>query len=106
MARFGARVRGDATGARGIQGGGPVGRSEPPRVAPGMRPYRLGTMPGATMYTDITETIGDTRLTRLNRLGAGLPARIAVKHEGLNPFNSVKDRIGAAMIRDARSARG
>jgi cysteine synthase A len=32
---------------------------------------------------------------------AGLSGRIAVKHEGFNPYNSVKDRIGAAMVDDA-----
>ncbi len=53
------------------------------------------------IYRDITETMGDTPLIQLNRVGAGLPARIVVKHEGFNPFNSVKDRIGAAMIDDA-----
>jgi cysteine synthase A len=37
----------------------------------------------------------------LNRLGSGLAGRIVVKHEGYNPFASVKDRIGAAMINDA-----
>jgi len=45
--------------------------------------------------------MGDTPLIQLNRVGAGLPGRIVVKHEGFNPFNSVKDRIGAAMIDDA-----
>ncbi len=53
------------------------------------------------IYGDITETVGDTPLIELKRVGAGLPARIAVKHEGFNPFNSVKDRIGTAMIDDA-----
>jgi cysteine synthase len=53
------------------------------------------------IYQDITETVGNTPLIRLNRLSAGLPGRIAIKHEGYNPFNSVKDRIGAAMINDA-----
>jgi cysteine synthase A len=53
------------------------------------------------IYRDITETMGETPLIQLNRVGAGLPARIVVKHEGFNPFNSVKDRIGAAMIDDA-----
>jgi cysteine synthase A len=53
------------------------------------------------MYRDITETMGETPLIQLNRVGAGLPARIVVKHEGFNPFSSVKDRIGAAMIDDA-----
>jgi cysteine synthase A len=54
-----------------------------------------------TIHSDVTDTIGNTPLIRVNRLGAGLPGRIAVKHEGFNPFSSVKDRIGAAMIRDA-----
>ena len=58
-------------------------------------------MPHGKVYQDVTETLGNTPLIRLNRLGSGLPGRIAVKHEGYNPFASVKDRIGAAMINDA-----
>lgn len=58
-------------------------------------------MPHGKMYQDVTETVGNTPLIRLNRLAAGLPGRLAVKHEGYNPFDSVKDRIGAAMISDA-----
>jgi cysteine synthase len=53
------------------------------------------------IYQDVTETVGNTPLIRLNRLGQGLPGRVVVKHEGYNPFSSVKDRIGAAMINDA-----
>jgi cysteine synthase len=53
------------------------------------------------VYRDITETMGNTPLIWLRNLTAGLPARIAVKHEGFNPYNSVKDRIGAAMVDDA-----
>jgi cysteine synthase A len=53
------------------------------------------------IYPDVTETVGNTPLIRLNRISAGLPGSIAVKHEGYNPFSSVKDRIGAAMINDA-----
>ncbi|HEX2203191.1 MAG TPA: cysteine synthase A [Longimicrobium sp.] len=58
-------------------------------------------MPRNRIYRDVTETVGDTPLIQLNRLAAGLPGRVVVKHEGYNPFNSVKDRIGAAMIDDA-----
>jgi cysteine synthase A len=50
---------------------------------------------------DITEAIGHTPLLWLRRMGAELPGRIAVKHEGLNPFGSIKDRIGVAMIDEA-----
>src|SRR5687768_14470052 len=53
------------------------------------------------IYDDITQTIGSTPLIRLRSLTAGLAAQVVVKHEGFNPFNSVKDRIGAAMIEDA-----
>jgi cysteine synthase A len=58
-------------------------------------------MPHGRIYDDITETMGSTPLIWLRKLAAGLPARIAVKHEGFNPYNSVKDRIGAAMVDDA-----
>src|SRR5215212_8749150 len=58
-------------------------------------------MPHGKIYPDVTETVGNTPLIRLNRMAAGLPGSIAVKHEGFNPFDSVKDRIGAAMINDA-----
>jgi cysteine synthase A len=53
------------------------------------------------IYNDVAETVGNTPLIGLNRLAAGLPGKIAIKHEGYNPFDSVKDRIGAAMIDDA-----
>ena len=58
-------------------------------------------MPRNRIYQDVTETVGDTPLIRLSRLAAGLPGQVVVKHEGFNPFNSVKDRIGAAMVDDA-----
>jgi cysteine synthase A len=58
-------------------------------------------MPHGKIYQDVAETVGNTPLIRLTRLGKGLPGRIAVKHEGYNPYDSVKDRIGAAMIDDA-----
>jgi len=52
-------------------------------------------------YDAVTETIGDTPLVYLNRIGTGLPARIAVKMESRNPGGSVKDRIGWGMVSDA-----
>ena len=50
------------------------------------------------IYQDITETIGNTPLVRLNRLTDGLPGEVLVKLEFFNPANSVKDRIGRAII--------
>lgn len=47
---------------------------------------------------DITETIGNTPLVRLNRLSKGLKADIVVKLESFNPISSVKDRIGVALV--------
>jgi len=58
-------------------------------------------MPRARIYDDITKTLGDTPLIRLRRLAAGLPAEVLIKHEGFNPYGSVKDRIGVAMVEDA-----
>jgi cysteine synthase A len=58
------------------------------------------------IYNDITETIGNTPLVRLNRTAAkhGALAEILLKLEFFNPLSSVKDRIGAAMIDDAFKA--
>jgi cysteine synthase A len=50
---------------------------------------------------NINELIGRTPLVRLNRVSAGTSAQILVKLESGNPANSVKDRIGLAMIEAA-----
>jgi cysteine synthase A len=53
----------------------------------------------------LTELIGQTPMLRLNRLGAGLPARILAKLEMFNPY-SLKDRPALYMIEEAeRSGR-
>lgn len=51
-------------------------------------------------FDDNSQSIGGTPLIRLNRI-AGSHATVLAKIEGRNPAYSVKDRIGAAMIRDA-----
>src|ERR1700741_1019406 len=50
---------------------------------------------------DMTALIGNTPLVRLNRLTNGLRAEVVAKLETRNPANSVKDRIGLAMIEAA-----
>jgi len=57
------------------------------------------------IYANVSELIGRTPLVRLNRLTEGLEADVTVKLEFYNPANSVKDRIGAAII-DAAEASG
>lgn len=56
------------------------------------------------VYTDNSETIGNTPLVRINRLTEGMNATVLAKIEGRNPAYSVKCRIGAAMIWDAEKS--
>lgn len=58
----------------------------------------------ANIFADITKTVGNTPLVRLNRIQTGLNAEILVKIESFNPLSSVKDRIGVAMIEAAEKA--
>ena len=53
---------------------------------------------------DVTALIGNTPLVRINRISDGAQATIAAKLEFYNPANSVKDRIGVAMIDAAQEA--
>jgi len=53
---------------------------------------------------DITALIGNTPLVRLNKLTQGCLATVVVKLEFFNPGFSVKDRIGLAMIEEARQS--
>ena len=54
----------------------------------------------AHIYEDITKTIGNTPLVRINRIDT-FGAEILVKLESFNPLSSIKDRIGVAMLKDA-----
>ncbi|MDE2216310.1 MAG: cysteine synthase A [Planctomycetota bacterium] len=58
----------------------------------------------ARIYEDITKTIGNTPLVRLNNVTKRLNATVVAKMESFNPLASVKDRIGIAMLEAAEKA--
>src|SRR5699024_5803588 len=58
----------------------------------------------AQMLDNITQAVGQTPLVRLNRLTKRLDADVAVKIEYYNPANSVKHRIGVAIVDAAEKA--
>jgi len=57
----------------------------------------------ARIFEDITGTVGNTPLVRINRMARDSVAEVLVKLESFNPLSSVKDRIGVAMIESAES---
>ncbi|TIH35661.1 cysteine synthase A [Subtercola vilae] len=57
------------------------------------------------IYDNITDLVGHTPLVRINRLTEGIDTTVLGKLEFYNPANSVKDRIGVAII-DAAVAAG
>jgi cysteine synthase A len=56
------------------------------------------------IYSDIVQTTFDTPLVKLSRLVPPGHATVLLKLEFFNPFSSVKDRIGRAMIEAAEKA--
>src|ERR671919_612108 len=55
----------------------------------------------ADIKDSILDTIGDTPLVRLSRLGKGLRPQLVAKIEALNPGGSIKDRAALALIEAA-----
>lgn len=55
-------------------------------------------MPRGKTYSDATRAIGDTPMIQIQRLIPKEDATVFMKCEFFNPLNSVKDRIGLAMI--------
>jgi cysteine synthase len=56
---------------------------------------------GRRVPRSILERIGCTPLVALERIGRGLPVRVLVKCEHMNPGGSIKDRIALAIVEDA-----
>jgi|TARA_B100001094_G_scaffold146209_1_gene141538 cystathionine beta-synthase len=52
-------------------------------------------------YENVLEMIGDTPVVKINNIDTG-PCDLYVKMESLNPFGSIKDRVGLKMIEDAK----
>ncbi|MCM2372379.1 cysteine synthase A [Aporhodopirellula aestuarii] len=55
-------------------------------------------MARGTTFANVTRTIGDTPMVQINRLIPAGGATVFAKCEFFQPLNSVKDRIGVAMI--------
>src|SRR5262249_59339458 len=55
-------------------------------------------MPRNKTFDSIAQAIGDTPMIRLNRVIPAGQATVFAKCEFFQPLNSVKDRIGVAMI--------
>src|SRR6204780_3190761 len=54
--------------------------------------------PPARIGDSILDTIGNTPLVRLSRIGAGLRPQLVAKLETFNPGGSIKDRVAVALI--------
>ena len=55
----------------------------------------------ADIKDSILDTIGETPLVRLSRIGAGLTPQLVAKLELFNPGGSIKDRVALRLIEAA-----
>lgn len=58
----------------------------------------------APALRSVAQLLGGTPLVELTQLARGLPGRVAVKLETLNPTGSVKGRVAVALIEEAEAA--
>lgn len=56
------------------------------------------------IYDNILQTIGQTPVVKINRIGRELPCELYAKCEFFNPGGSVKDRIGFQMVMRAQES--
>ncbi len=56
------------------------------------------------IYSSVTQLIGNTPLIRINSLNSKGEAEVLVKLESANPYSSVKDRLGLALIESAEAS--
>jgi len=55
----------------------------------------------ARIFDDITKTIGNTPLVKINKLNTAKNVTVLAKLESFNPLSSVKDRVGLALVEAA-----
>jgi cystathionine beta-synthase len=55
----------------------------------------------ADIRDSILDTVGDTPLVRLSRIGAGLTPQVVAKVESFNPGGSIKDRVALRLVEAA-----
>ena len=56
------------------------------------------------VHNSIIDTIGNTPMVKLNKIGKELPCQLLAKVEYFNPGNSMKDRMAVKMVEDAEKA--
>ncbi|MEA2281162.1 MAG: cystathionine beta-synthase [Solirubrobacteraceae bacterium] len=59
------------------------------------------TRVGVEIRDSILDTVGETPLVRLSRIGAGLTPQLVAKLESFNPGGSIKDRVAIRLVESA-----
>ncbi len=72
-----------------------------PNEAPHVRLSGSTAPPSLGLTATVLEAIGRTPMIPLRRMAEGLPSRVLVKLESVNPGGSIKDRVGVAMVEEA-----